>query len=134
MTRRKTPLQTKYHLHGCVLESVPSAKYIGVTISEDLKWSEHINNITKKANQTLGFLKRNIRVHNKDLKSTAYKTPCPPTARVCLYCVPPPPPHTDQDIYKLESVQRRVPVITNTHLACHQCFRISTGAPSTNDA
>ena len=24
--------------------------------------------------------------------------------------------------------------ITNTHLACHQCFRISTGAPSTNDA
>ena len=27
VTRRKTPLQTKYHLHGCVLESVPSAKY-----------------------------------------------------------------------------------------------------------
>ena len=74
VTRRKTPLQTKYHLHGCVLESVPSAKYLGVTISEDLKWSEHINNMTKKANQTLGFLKRNIRVHNKDLKSTAYKT------------------------------------------------------------
>ena len=24
---------------------------------------------TKKANQTLGFLKRNIRAHNKDLKS-----------------------------------------------------------------
>ena len=27
----------------------------------------------KKANQTVGFLKRNIRVHNKDLKSVAYK-------------------------------------------------------------
>ena len=49
VTRRKTPLQTKYHLHGCVLESVPSAKYLGVTISEDLKWSEHINNITNKS-------------------------------------------------------------------------------------
>ena len=33
-----------------------------------------INNITEKANQTLGFLERNVRVHNKDLKSTAYKT------------------------------------------------------------
>ena len=46
---------------ACVLESVSSAKYLGVTISEDLKWTNHINNITKKANQTLGFLKRNIR-------------------------------------------------------------------------
>ena len=31
---------------------------------------QNINNITKKANQILGFLKHNIRVHNKDLKST----------------------------------------------------------------
>ena len=29
VTRLKTPLQTKYHLHGCVHESVPSAKYLG---------------------------------------------------------------------------------------------------------
>ena len=89
VTRRKAPFQTKYNLHGCVLESVPSAKYIGVTISEDLKWTDHINDISKKANQTLGFLKRNIRVHNRDLKSTAIQNSCPPTARVCLYCVVP---------------------------------------------
>ena len=104
MTRRKTPLQTKYHLHGCVLESVPSTKYLGVTISEDLKWSEHINNITKKANQTLGFLKRNIRVHNKDLKSTAYKTLVRPQLE---YASTVWSPHTDLDINKLESIQLR---------------------------
>lgn len=74
VTRRKDPFETVYHLHGCILESVPSSKYLGVTISEDLRWTDHINNISKKANQTLGFLKRNIRVHNRDLKSTAYKT------------------------------------------------------------
>ena len=34
VTRRKTPFETQYSLHGCVLESVPSAKYLGVTISE----------------------------------------------------------------------------------------------------
>ena len=41
--------------------------------------------------------------------------------------------HTDQDTNKLESVQRRVAMITNILLACQQCFRISTGAPLIND-
>ena len=51
VTRCKTPLHTKYLLHGCVLESASSAKYLGVTISEDLKWTDRINDISKKANQ-----------------------------------------------------------------------------------
>ena len=134
VTRRKTPFQTKYNLHVCVLESVPSAKYLGVTISEDLKLTDHINDISKKANQTLGFLKRNIRVHNRDLKSTAFKTLVRPQL---MYASTVWSPYTDQDINKLESVQRRaarwVFVITDTHLACQQCFWISTDAPLTND-
>ena len=104
VTRRKTPFQTKYYLHGCVLESVPSAKYLGVTISEDLKWTDHINDISKKANQTLGFLKRNIRVHSRDLKSTAFKTLVRPQLE---YAPTVWSPYTDQAINKLESVQRR---------------------------
>ena len=67
----KPPIETKYFLHDTMLDSVSSAKFLGVTISDDLSWSTHIDNITKRANQTLGFLKRNIRVHNKDLKSVA---------------------------------------------------------------
>ena len=74
VTQLKTPIPTKYLLHGIELESELSAKYLGVTLSEDLSWSTHTNNTSKKANQTLGFIKRNIRVHNKDLKYTAYKT------------------------------------------------------------
>ena len=62
VTRLKTPIPTKYLLHGIELESVLSAKYLGVPISEDLSWSTHINNTSKKANRTLGFIKRNIRV------------------------------------------------------------------------
>ena len=104
VTRSKSPSQAIYYLHGCALESVSSAKYLGVTVSEDLSWSDHINNITKKANQTLGFIKRNIRVHNRDLKSTAYKTLVRPQLE---YASTVWSPHTDQDIGKLESVQRR---------------------------
>ena len=74
ITRAKCAIQTRYILHGTVLESVPSAKYLGVTISGKLSWTPHIDSVSKKANQTLGFLKRNIKVHNKDLKSTAYTT------------------------------------------------------------
>ena len=32
ITRAKRPIQTRYILHGTVLESVPSAKYVGVTL------------------------------------------------------------------------------------------------------
>ena len=97
-------MRAGYNLHDCVLESIPSAKYLGVTISEDLKWPDHTNDISKKANQTLGFLKRNIRVHNRDRKSTVFKTLVRPQleyASTVWF------PYTDQDINKLESVQRR---------------------------
>jgi hypothetical protein len=44
------------------LESVDKAKYLGVTISEDLKWESHINNICGKANKTIGYLRRNLNI------------------------------------------------------------------------
>ena len=73
VTRLKTPIEIKYFLHDTKLDSVSSAKYLAVTISDDLSWSTHIDNKTKSANQTHGFLERNTRVHNKDLKSVANK-------------------------------------------------------------
>ena len=53
----------------------PSAKYLGVTITSDLKWmAQHINTVVNKANSTLAFLRRNLRIKSSDLKATAYKT------------------------------------------------------------
>jgi hypothetical protein len=49
-----------FYFVDVVLESVDKAKYLGVTISEDLKWESHINNICGKANKTRGFLRRNL--------------------------------------------------------------------------
>jgi hypothetical protein len=42
-SRNKTPVRFNYYLHGHVLQEVDKAKYLGVTISEDLKWESHIN-------------------------------------------------------------------------------------------
>ena len=97
-------IQTRYILHGTVLESVPSTKYLGVTISDNLSWTPHIDSVSKKATQTLGFLKRNIEVHNKDLKSTAYTTLVQPQLE---YASTVWSPHTATDIIKLEAVQCR---------------------------
>ena len=104
ITRAKCPIQTRYILHVTVLESVPSAKYLGVTISDNRSWTPHIDSVSKKANQTLGFLKRNIKVHNKDLKSAAYTTLMRPQLE---YASTVWSPHTETDITKLEAVQRR---------------------------
>ena len=104
VTRSKTPIPSKYFLQNTELESATAAKYLGVTISGDLSWGTHVNNISKKANQTLGFLKRNIKVHKQDLKFTAYKTLVRPQLE---YASTVWSPHTATDIQKIESVQRR---------------------------
>ena len=103
ITRAKCPIQTKYIIHGTVLDSVPSAKYLGVTISDDLSWSPHTDSISKKANQTLGFFKRNIKVHNNDIKSTAYTTLVRPQLEYASTVWS----HTATNMTKLEAIQRR---------------------------
>ena len=46
-----------YSLHQQTLEQVRSAKYLGLTITDDLEWGQHISEISCKATTTLGFLR-----------------------------------------------------------------------------
>jgi hypothetical protein len=39
----------------------------------NLKWDKHINTMTAKANQSLGFIKRNLKVHSPTIKENAFK-------------------------------------------------------------
>ena len=48
------------HAYGHILESVQSAKYMGVTLSADLKWNNHIQQMTSKANKSLSFIRCNL--------------------------------------------------------------------------
>ena len=64
----KATLQSQYTLHGQGLESVDSSKYLGVNISSDLNGYNHINEITGKANRTLGYVKRNVKTENEAVK------------------------------------------------------------------
>jgi len=103
-TKRKHPIPTQYFLHGIKIESVTSAKYLGVDIASNLSWDDHINRSTKKANQTLGFLRRNIKVKSQPVKSLAYQTLVRPQLE---YGSEVWSPHNHNQIYQIESVQRR---------------------------
>ena len=59
-TKRSSKIQANHTLEGTVRENVESIKYLGVTITNDLKWNAHISNVCTKANRTFGFLRRNL--------------------------------------------------------------------------
>jgi hypothetical protein len=73
LTRCRQILHFDYQLHSHKLQTESQVKYPGVTISNDLRWSHHINNISARANRTLGFLRRNIKLNCKSIKESAYK-------------------------------------------------------------
>ena len=57
-----------YTMHGQVLDSVESARYLGVDIASDLNFSH---------------LKRNIKTKHSGIRDAAYKTIVPVLVRIC---------------------------------------------------
>ena len=47
-----------YSLHNQTLENVQSAKYLGITITDNMDWGQHVSEISSKATKTLSFLRR----------------------------------------------------------------------------
>ena len=41
VTNKRTIIDTQYTLHGHNLETVTNSKYLGVTISNNLRWDDH---------------------------------------------------------------------------------------------
>ena len=83
ITTKKTHILHSYSLHDHILSSVPQIKYLGVHISQDLKRNSNIYSTTSKANQTLGFLKRNLRISSSTVKEKAYKSLVRPKLEYC---------------------------------------------------
>ena len=104
ITRSRKPVMSRYFMHNQELESVDTAKYLGVNISKDLSWNTHINNITASANRTSGFLKRNVQTKNKDIRTLAYNSlVCPQVEYGSAVWSP----YTEENKDKIEMVQRR---------------------------
>ena len=68
--KRIKKINASYSLERTVLENVETIKYLGVTITNDLKWNTHVSNICTKANRTFGFLRRNLAACPRDVKKS----------------------------------------------------------------
>ena len=66
-------INASYSLEGTVFDNVEKIKYLGVTITNDLKWNTHVSTICIKANRTIGFLRRNLAACPRDVKESANK-------------------------------------------------------------
>ena len=60
-------------LHNQILENVQSEKYLGITISDNMDWGQHLSEFSSKATKTLGFLSRNLAFAPKSTMEVAYK-------------------------------------------------------------
>ena len=119
ISKKRTPAKYSYTLHGHNLEHVTAAKYLGCTIASDLKWGKHISNICSKANNTISFLKRNLNISNKSIKEKAYVSLVRPTLE---YASSVWDPYQQNDIYRLEMVQRRAArYVTNRYITILIC-------------
>ena len=86
------------------LKDVKSFKDIGVTISKDLSWDNHISITVNKAKNLLGLIKRSVGTTNVNVFSTLYLSLVRP---ILEYAVPVWCPYLVKDIRALASIQRR---------------------------
>ena len=57
--RSKSKINASYKLHDQPPQSTDSVKYLCLTLTSDLKFNSHINNVTAKANSGLGLFPAN---------------------------------------------------------------------------
>ena len=95
-----TPLFIKTN---CALEQVDSVKYLGVVLTSDLTWTEHINRICNKTRKLIGLMY--IRFHHchPDLMLTLYKAFIRPHLE---YAAQVWDPHLSKDIELVEKTQK----------------------------
>ena len=90
-------------LHQQTLENIQSAKYLGITITENIDWGQHISDISSNATKTLGFLRRNLAFTPRSTKEVAYKTLVRPNLE---YAAPIWSPYCKTQLQQVEKVQR----------------------------
>ena len=103
ITRTKRPLSINISMGSHPILLCKSVKYLGVTISSNLTWSEHIKSTCKKAKQRLGFIHRHLSQSPPNVRHRIYRATVLPKLE---YCCAVWDPHYVSDIDALESVQK----------------------------
>lgn len=104
VTRKKNPSEHVYKLGSSSLTQVDSYKYLGVTLTNNLSWNMHIDNICSSAFRKLCFLRYKLRNSPPNVKLLSYFTFVRPKLEYASIVWD---PHTKQNVKKLERIQRK---------------------------
>src|SRR6218665_245193 len=104
MHMRKRNQELSYEMGGRVLKVSEEERDLGVIMHRSAKPSRRCAEASKKANSTLGMIRRTIVTRDKDTILRLYKSLVRPQLE---YCIQVWSPYLKQDMEKLEKVQRR---------------------------
>ena len=104
LTHKRNPVYFDYKLGESILQETDNHSYLGVTITNNLTWNNHINQISASANRSLGFIRRNLYSCSKQTKESAYKTLVRPLVE---YSSSVWDPYTKSLTNQVEKIQRR---------------------------
>jgi len=102
--RRKNKPVPVYFVSNTQLIEAPSLRLLGVQVSADLSWNEHVSNVTKKCNRLIGFLRTVVGKQSPTILLTLYRSLVLP---VIDFCSPVWFVHRKNHIDSLELIQRR---------------------------
>jgi len=100
-SRQQSPLSIS--INGHTISPCQSVKYLGVTLTQNLTWSQHIGNICKSSKKQLGLIHRQLRHAPSKLRHQIYRTTTLPRLE---YCCAVWDPHHQVHKRSLESVQK----------------------------
>ena len=103
ITNKRSHISYPYNIHDKELVHIQHVKYLDLTFSNNLSWNKHIDNITKKANATCAFLRRNINSCSRQVKAQCFTTLVYPNLE---YAATVWDPYTKSNVNKIEKCQR----------------------------
>lgn len=71
-TNQASKNSASYILNYSLIEKTSTYKYLGIHLTSNLTWSNHINHIFASVNRSLGFLKHNLTHAPANLQKLAY--------------------------------------------------------------
>ena len=102
-TNKPNPLQFHYYLGDRELERVEEVSDLGITLTSDLNYDNHINTICKKAARMLGFIRRSCRDFQPDTLRQLYISLVRPMLEYASVVWS---PHHANKIDRIERIQR----------------------------
>jgi hypothetical protein len=105
VTRNVKPVKFSYLLKDIPISKTNVQKDLGVVISSDLKWNQHVSMVSAKANKMLGYIKRSsLDIRNEKTRLALYTTM---VRRQLAYCTQVWSLQSVSLIHQIENVQRR---------------------------